>query len=238
MQDIQDLNMNLRSQIIESVLIIEKQSKDLLKLIFRLFNHKTKTLGNSSSSISLKTKIDFLYDFGDISNEEYSEFIKLMEIRNQFAHNAEAVSFLALDSFNPELNKFLRNKHMSLFGSNGDAELTIKSAFLVSAQNCQSKLSRLTAEYQNGLKSEVKKHYTYQSIDGVIDIFENLYTNYKETNVEVKKLNERKMEGISEKFLKDFKMALMNESEFQIENPTEEIKEVFIKKVPIEDKKS
>ena len=129
MQGNQDLNMSLRSQVIEQVLILEKQSKELLRIIFRIFEHKTKTLGNTSNAISLKTKIDFLRDLQDIDDEEYKAFIKLMEIRNQFAHNAEAVSFLSLDSINIELNQFLKKQHPKLFEENSDTEFLLKNAF-------------------------------------------------------------------------------------------------------------
>jgi len=237
MQGNQDLNMSLRSQVIEQVLILEKQSKELLRIIFRIFEHKTKTLGNTSNAISLKTKIDFLRDLQDIDDEEYKAFIKLMEIRNQFAHNAEAVSFLSLDSINIELNQFLKKQHPKLFEENSDTEFLLKNAFLVSAKNCQNKLSKLIAQYGVGLQQEIKEKYTLKTIDDTIDLLKLSWKSISQkATKEERAMSEKELNKIGESLASNFENMLKTHSlEKGISNLDTNIKIVLNKKAPIED---
>lgn len=76
------LNMEIRSWAISRVLGSEQASSSALKAIFRMFKHDPKTLGNKSSVLSLKAKIDLLHDLEEINKVEYNHFQKLMEVRN------------------------------------------------------------------------------------------------------------------------------------------------------------
>ena len=92
MEELKSLNMELRSFVIGNVLRLEQTSTDALRAILRMFNENSKTLGNQSSAFSFKTKIDLLCDLGELEKTHYSHLLKLMEIRNQFAHNIKASS--------------------------------------------------------------------------------------------------------------------------------------------------
>jgi hypothetical protein len=100
MQQWKPLNMKLRSSVIGQVLRLEQTSSSALKAILRLFKEQSKTLGNTSSALSFKSKIDLLLDLEEISKTEYSHLLKLMEIRNQFAHNPNAISFISFQTIN------------------------------------------------------------------------------------------------------------------------------------------
>lgn len=83
------MNLELRTQILEYSLILEDYLSAGLAMLFRIKKDKqeTKTLGGSTSSISLKTKADLLNDLGRITSEQYTDLIIFMEIRNQLIHN-------------------------------------------------------------------------------------------------------------------------------------------------------
>src|ERR1700733_14383622 len=91
-------NMALRSAVISKVLRLEQTSSSALRAVFRMFKQDSKTLGNSSSALPFKSKIDLLYDLEELDKIEYTHLLKLMEVRNQFAHNPNAVSFRSFES--------------------------------------------------------------------------------------------------------------------------------------------
>ncbi len=103
-------NADLRSFILHHAIRQESLAGEILKFIFRILKNETKTLGNKSSSLSFRNKVDLLMDFGDISSEENKNFTKLLEIRNQFALNANCVSFIKLKDENSQLTDFISQK--------------------------------------------------------------------------------------------------------------------------------
>jgi len=230
-----ELNMQTRILVIENLLHIERLAKDLLRIIFRIFEQKTKTLGNTSNAISLKSKIDFLSDLNDIDDNEYKEFIKLMEIRNQFAHNSDAISFISLDAINPELNKYLKSKHSTLFIEDSDTELMLKNAFILSAKNCQKKLKTLTIEYNIGLQKEIKEKYTYRTILDATEFikfsWKLLVNSNSETNLNISK---EKLKKIGDSLVKNLEQSLKNHDlQKGAEQWNEDIKKVLTKEVSV-----
>ncbi len=91
------LNIELRSRILEYSLVIENSINDLLLLNLGLYGDKRKTkLFSNKGKISFQNKIDLLDDIGVLSREENSEFELLMNIRNKFLHDLECNSFKIL----------------------------------------------------------------------------------------------------------------------------------------------
>jgi len=91
------LNIELRSRILEYSLFIEDSINDLLLLNLGLFSDKRKTkLFSNKGKISFQNKVDLLNDIGVLSKEENSDFELLMIIRNKFMHDIECDSFHTL----------------------------------------------------------------------------------------------------------------------------------------------
>ena len=199
--------MDLRSMVIAELLIIEKKSKDLLQLIFRIFEHNTKTLGNSSSSLSLNTKIDFLFDLKDLSSEEYNGFKKLMEIRNQFAHNADANSFIQLNLFNPQLNSYLKKNYPNEFVNLENEEQNYLDAFLELSRISRDKIDELIVAYKSGFDAEMKGKFSYKAINNFIDVIKLAFTSFKSNHVDNKAF-EKHFEELAE----NLKIALRKDS--------------------------
>ncbi|WP_299367387.1 hypothetical protein [Winogradskyella sp.] len=95
-----------RQLAIEKTLKIESITSMLIKNIIGLaINEETKTLSNKSSSLSLKSKVDLLYDCKKINKEEYSILLHILSIRNQFAHNFDCKKFEDLPNYISGIDK-------------------------------------------------------------------------------------------------------------------------------------
>ena len=88
------LNIEVRSRILEYSLVIENLINDLLLLNLGIYNEKEKTrLFSNRGKVTFQNKIDLLFDIEVLSKEENSEFELLMNVRNKFLHVLECGSF-------------------------------------------------------------------------------------------------------------------------------------------------
>ena len=71
----------------------------------------SKSLGNTSSSLSLNQKVNLLLDTKYFTKEDSKTMLVFMEIRNQFMHNEEAKSFKDCLRFLDGRNNYLINKY-------------------------------------------------------------------------------------------------------------------------------
>jgi hypothetical protein len=162
------LNMKLRSYVLEHSIRQEQTSAKIIKLILRILKNKTKTLGNKSSSLSFKNKVDLLHDLGDVDDMHYNHLIKFMEIRNQFAHNHECSSFLKLGEANSELTNYLKK----FKNDEKDEEESLLLSYNELFRICQTKLVRIQIEYNAGIRLDIEKfvdNETCKQIDKIID---------------------------------------------------------------------
>lgn len=91
------LNIEVRSRILEYSLLIEGSINDLLLLNLGIYNEKEKTrLFSNKGKLTFQNKIDLLYDIEVLSKIENSEFELLMNIRNKFLHDMDCSSFQIL----------------------------------------------------------------------------------------------------------------------------------------------
>ncbi len=105
-----EINLKLRSEILECSLHIEKEINNLILLLLGIYSDskKTKLFGNKPG-ISFKNKIDLLYDIQILSKKENYDFELLMIFRNKFLHDIDCDSFHAVFeqiSDNGIINKF------------------------------------------------------------------------------------------------------------------------------------
>lgn len=95
-------NLALRSRILEMALHLEEDVWFLILAFLSIRDtkvdsaeiRKPKALSNSSGSLSLKNKIDLLFDLNILDKTEYNKFLLIMEFRNQFLHNTGCNSFM------------------------------------------------------------------------------------------------------------------------------------------------
>ncbi len=91
------LNIEVRSRILEYSLVIENLINDLLLMNLGIYNEKEKTkLFSNKGKLTFQNKIDLLFDIEVLSKIENSEFELLMNIRNKFLHDIDCSSFQIL----------------------------------------------------------------------------------------------------------------------------------------------
>ncbi|MDP3150732.1 MAG: hypothetical protein Q8N83_16550 [Ignavibacteria bacterium] len=90
---ITNLNLPLRTEILDIVLNVEQTINLLLLTYLSIENEERKAISNKSGNLSFKNKIDLLFDLEIFSKEEHKLFLLLMEYRNQFLHNIDCNSF-------------------------------------------------------------------------------------------------------------------------------------------------
>ena len=144
-------NINLRSKILVYSIKQEELTSEIVKKFIRTVKSDLKTLGNKTSSFSFKNKVDLLFDIGDIENDQYSFFIKFMEIRNQFIHNSTCSTFLNLKSQNKDVTNFLV-KHFK--NDIEDEEQSLCKSFDELNALCEKTLFKLLEAYDEGISKE------------------------------------------------------------------------------------
>lgn len=180
MEKWEPLNMEIRSWVISQVLRLEQTSSSLMKAILRMFKENSKTLGNQSSALSFKSKIDLLYDLEEIDKNYYNHLLKMMEIRNQFAHNSNATSFVALDNINPDINKYLEKYIPAEIEQDADREIKLKGAFGDLFKKTAGRLLVLEIEYTRGIEKDILKHVNHQIVENIDAIWKNALEKQKE----------------------------------------------------------
>lgn len=177
------LNMELRSWVISHLLRLEQTSSSLIRAILRMFNENSKTLGNQSSALSFKAKVDLLYDLEEIDKEHYNHLLKLMEIRNQFAHNHSAISFEAFDTINPDINKYLEKNIPKEVDKDTDRETKLKAAFTEMFAKVAGKLLVLEIEYTQGITKDIQKYVNHRVVENLDAIWQDALERSKADEV-------------------------------------------------------
>jgi len=88
-----DINLQLRSEILDLALNLEDAVNELLLALLLIENPNRKAISNKSGNLSFKNKIDLLFDLDVLISDEHQKLLLLMEFRNQFLHNIKCCSF-------------------------------------------------------------------------------------------------------------------------------------------------
>ena len=158
------MNKELRLEILINSLELENQLSKIIARIIRVPKSGTKTLGNQSSSLSFKTKVDLLYDLDRISKSEYNLIILFIEIRNQFIHNLESDSFVKVCEI---LGNNKRNKLVSIdsrvaklysdYESHPEAKIDIEGILKLAFGALDQKLRKILINQYERLLHEIQK---------------------------------------------------------------------------------
>lgn len=200
-----DMNMNLRSWVIERILKIEESTSTALKGIFKIFKDKPKTVGNTSDALPFKSKIDLLLDIDEIDKIEYDRFIKISSIRNQFAHNYQADSFESIENINSELTNYLKKQPEWARIQEANKQINIedlyKKVFDAIALSCFDKIKTIVSKYNEGMQTILKKHISHIVLNNIDNIWQLALDKITDTT------NDNLSDKITEIFL-NFKLKL------------------------------
>lgn len=164
-----DYNIELRSYVLDLALSIEDLSTEIVKSLLRKIKPNSKTLGNKSSSLSIKNKIDILYDLEDFDKKTYNKLLRFLEIRNQFIHNPECSSFLDLEISSPDLTKYLSREFSNEVE---DEENSFAESFKKLHLHAFSELLILWSEYKEGEQEEVDRFLNSLVVNDIKHILE------------------------------------------------------------------
>lgn len=93
------MGSNTRCIVIELAVNLERSISVFLVYMLDITLENSKTLGNKSTALSFKTKVDLLTDMSIIDKEYATKLEHFAMIRNQFAHNADATDFTKCFSY-------------------------------------------------------------------------------------------------------------------------------------------
>lgn len=193
-----DINLKLRSEILEYSLNIEKAINDLILLNLGILDEGNSTrLFGSKAGITFKNKIDLLYDIDVLSKEENSDLELLMVFRNKFLHVIECNSF---SSVLEQLDNGLKNKFKSYLKEGED---------LNNEESCRNACSNLFLKNIKTIRRKVTSHknkmnernelfqlnnqQTINYIDIFFDLIDDIYSileNSDLDNEEIRQLSE------------------------------------------------
>lgn len=217
MEKWKSLNTDLRIWVISQVLRLEQTSSSAIRAILRMFKENSKTLGHQSSALSFKSKIDLLYDIEEIDKTEYNHLLKMMEIRNQFAHNPNAVSFESLDEINPQINKYLEKIEVNGVEKQNEREGKLKLIFSEIFKLCAGKLLVIEIEYTRGLGKDIRKHINDTVVENIDRIWKSAVERYLTGELSTPSLFfMNSPEKQIESFYLDFRIAMSEYSQSEL----------------------
>ena len=91
-----EINIEVRSEILEYSLNIEGAINDLLLAYLGIFDKSSTKLFGNKVGLSFKNKIDLLFDINVLSKEEHNDLDLFMNFRNRFFHAIECNSYSAV----------------------------------------------------------------------------------------------------------------------------------------------
>lgn len=151
----------VRNKVLSASLRLDKVVTLLLGDWLELNTKTSLTLGNKSTTLAFKSKIELLIDIGVLQNTSKGKFLKFMEIRNQFAHNISVESFTTCFENIDGLTAFLKKNYPDAKSEKKSKESLLEKLFdelssdvfsLVLIANKtvrEKKRKRLSALYKN-----------------------------------------------------------------------------------------
>jgi len=158
----QDINLSLRTSILEIALNVEKHVNLIILTALNIKMEKRKAISNKSGNLSFKNKIDLLFDLEIFNKEEHTQFLLLMEFRNQFLHNIECNSFTkAITILGHDKEKLL------LKFDKLEIKTDIENRLYMAFKSLYIKSIKITVEKINKIKE-----LTLENTDLVIDLLQ------------------------------------------------------------------
>lgn len=180
-----------RTNVLEFSLMLEEFVSYELALLLDIKDFKTsKSLGNTTSSLSINQKLNLLLDFENITKPEKTTIENFMSIRNQFMHNIDAISYSYVINKIDGLENKLKKQYPNAFGEI-DKE---KSFELCVMYLCRDSLKILEDKKGNKLRkirlgiaiksNEILKEKFEESYEKQLKILEDFFENYPEDKIE------------------------------------------------------
>jgi hypothetical protein len=230
-----DINLPLRSEVLEIALYLEDRVNSLLLTLLFIEKPNRKALSNKSGSLSFKNKIDLLFDLDILKSAEHQNFILYMEFRNQFMHNITCCSFEdAISQLGTARGKtLLKFDDSDDKGKNVKNEIRYQKAFRklyiaclrIIANKIKYRMNQLddhgkiNKKLIEGHSFIIKRYFNF--IEKVMLICQENLSDIPEVTKLIKQLNETTENDVHS--LKDFDEYLQNLEVFKNFDPLEKI---------------
>lgn len=172
----------VRNKIVSSSLKLEKLVTLLLVDLLDIDANTSATLGNKSSSLSFKSKVELLIDIGVLEQKPKNKFLKLMEIRNQFAHNISVNSFTSCFEQIDGIVPFLKKNYPNAKGDKQSTESLFEKLF----EELLSELFSCILIANKAVKDKKHNHlsnlYKIDAFDILLFSVENMARVYQRTS--------------------------------------------------------
>jgi len=195
----EDLNIDLRSKILEYSLNLEYYVNKLILLNLSIFNEDaTKNFGNKVG-ISFKNKIDLLFDLDILEQDELNNLEVLMVFRNKFLHDIKINSFTKIISQldNGIVNRFKKFCINESFKSENDFIIAFDNLYI---NNIDLLIKKITKRFQESkFRNDTLKNIAngYEQLQNeslnvtkkIIDLIENQSDDINpELNLKISKI--------------------------------------------------
>jgi hypothetical protein len=172
--------VKVRNKVLSHSLRLDKLISIMLGELLGIDSTTTITLGNKSSALPFKSKVELLVDIGALDKIDKNKLIKFMEIRNQFAHNISAESFGTCFESIDGLVNFLKKNYPNAKGERKSEESLYERQF----EELSNDLFDQTIAIDKKVKEEGKKHlealYKTDAFDILVFSVENMAKVYLE----------------------------------------------------------
>jgi hypothetical protein len=149
--------MDNRLEYLGRSLLVEALLSSFLSGLIGISDHKnSKSFGNKSSALSFKAKVNLLLDMKVFDKSDDWKLEKFMEIRNQFVHNLDAVSYevctnLIQGAQSKLLKEYPQEQTLSI-------EEQLRNSSLELANNVQKIIKKVfNKALSNALQKDLKK---------------------------------------------------------------------------------
>ncbi|MFN0049359.1 MAG: hypothetical protein ACKVOU_09570 [Cytophagales bacterium] len=200
-----------RNLVFTKSLAIEKYMSMYLAFILDINEYeKSTSFGNTSQSLSFNQKINLFTDLKYLTKGDKNKLLAFSEIRNQFAHNSQCVTFE--DTFNSDIKNRLKKEYTSL------SDLDVKEEeYLKVFENLFSDIKLMFENLRQTIYSNKASEYLLEIWYMILnETFTNLKNNPGHFNVqaiqqiqnEVIRLFDDKYELHKQEFRKDIQLKI------------------------------
>lgn len=175
----------IKLKVLHYSLALERLASFALCAVLDIENIKlSKSLGNTSESLSFNQKVNLLIDYGAVEKEEKKILDSAMRVRNQFMHNIECITYQdVFNHLNGEEGK-LRKIYKELF-KNADNEINLEECvnrvFTDSMKIVGTVKGSLEAKFielgRNDVTKKLLKTYQNNIKDKFDDLFNEILSN-------------------------------------------------------------
>lgn len=161
------MGMSVRQDVLQSSLFFERSISIYLATLLGVIDpDKSKSFGNSGSSLSFNSKVELLIDIGALPADIKKGFQKFMEIRNQFIHNFSANTYEnCFDVLDDGVEKFLTKKYPQ--SESLSREERLKKVFQDLALELLEVMKSLNDKVKKKFESESRLEMTSKIIDAI-----------------------------------------------------------------------